>query len=456
MSSFSESKTHAIVIGGSMTGLMVARVLTDHFDRVTIIERDHFPEGVEPRKGLPQARHVHVLLWRGQLILEKLFPGLQAELGALGAPQVDWIGDSRWFSFGGWAPRFRSGYVSHPCSRDLLEWNVRRRLAAYPQVQRLEQCEVTGLLADNARTCVTGVQLRFRDRPDHDAGGQELQAHLVIDASGRESHSPSWLEALGYEKPQETAVNSFLGYSSRIYQIPRNFQADWASLLVRGTPPVCARGGVVNRIECNRWMVTLAGAARDYPPTDEVGFVEFSHSLPVPVLYNAIKDAQPLTPIYGYRRTENRLRHYERLVRWPENYVVMGDAVCAFNPVYGQGMTVGALGALELDECLREQRLRHPATDLTGMAQRFQRKLAKVVADPWLMATGDDFRYPETTGGRPDRITRLMHRYMDQVMYIANENPLVFLTFFQVAHLLKPPAALFQPGIVAQVLRRAV
>jgi 2-polyprenyl-6-methoxyphenol hydroxylase-like FAD-dependent oxidoreductase len=443
-------RPRAVVIGGSMAGLLAARVLADHFERVTIVDRDRFPTEPGPRKGLPQARHVHVLLWRGQLCLEKLFPGLQDELGQAGAPQVDWIGDARWFSFGGWAPRFPSGYISHPCSRDLLEWSIRRRLAACRQVEWLEGCDAVDLLADGDMSHVTGVRLRRRNQPE--PNGEDVQADLVVDASGRESHAPRWLGALGYAAPQETIVNPFLGYATRVYQRPPG-SADWKSLLVRGTPPANKRGGVINAIEGDRWMVTLAGAGRDYPPIDDAGFLEFARSLPVPTLYDAIKGAQPLTPISGYRKTENRWRHFERLTRWPENLVVLGDAVCAFNPVYGQGMTVAALSALALDDCLRTAQ---PSPSLDGLAKQVQKELSRVIAGPWLLATGDDYRYPETEGGRRSVATRMMHRYMDHVMAVANEDSHVFATFFEVIQLLKPATVFFQPAIAVQVFKSLI
>jgi 2-polyprenyl-6-methoxyphenol hydroxylase-like FAD-dependent oxidoreductase len=428
-----------------MAGLLAARVLAPYFERVTIIERDRFPAGPEPRNGLPQARHVHVLLWQGQLCLEQLFPGLQDELGQAGAPLLDWIGDSRWYTYGGWAPRFQSGYMSHPCSRDLLEWCIRRRLSAYPNLELLEEHQAVGCLVNRAGTHVTGVRLRHRRQPGGDI--QELQANLVVDASGRNSQTSRWLEALGYPPPQADLVNSFLGYATRVYQRPPDFTA-WKSLLVRGTPPASKRGGVINAIEGDRWMVTLAGAGSDYPPTDEAGFLEFARSLPVPTLYDAIHDAQPLTPISGYRKTENRWNHFEKLARWPENLILLGDAVCAFNPVYGQGMTLAALGALALEKCLRDRPTGH---DLDGLAKSFQKRLARVVGAPWLLATGDDCRYPETQGGRRHVIIRWMHSYMDRVMLVANQDPQVFTTYFKVAQLFEPLSALFQPRILAQV-----
>ncbi len=444
---------HAIVIGGSMAGLLAARVLTDHFDRVTLVERDRFPEGPSPRKGVPQARHLHALLVRGRMILEQLFPGLEAELVAAGAIKMDVSADFRWLSPVGWGPRFQSGVVTISCSRDLLEWNVRRRLAVSDRVRLIEERGVIGLLPNADRTGVIGVRTLPRGHAGDKPGETEdLHADLIVDASGRGSHAPQWLAALDYPTPRETAINSYLGYASRIYAPPANFQADWKALLLQTKPPNMARAGGLLPLEGKRWMVTLGGAARDYPPTDEAGFLEFARSLRSPILYESIQGAEPLSPIYGYRRTENRLRHYEAMARWPERFVVLGDAACVFNPIYGQGMTTAAMAALTLNRCLKESR---SDGGLGRLARRYQQQLARTNADAWLMATGEDFRYPTTEGGHRDWTTRLMHRYMDEVLLLAAERADVYATFVKVLHLVKPPAALFRPGILARVAMRA-
>ncbi len=220
-------------------------------------------------------------------------------------------------------------------------------------------------------------------------------------------------------------------------------------------PPDNGRGGVLYPVEGNRWVVTLGGVGRDYPPTDEAGFLDFARSLRSPILYEAIEDAQPLSPIYSYRRTENRLLHYENLSRLPEGFVAVGDAVCAFNPVYGQGMTIAAKGALTLDECLRQQ-LGGSKSSLTGLTQRFQKRLAQLNATPWLMATGEDFRFATTEGGQRDWMSRLMQRYMDMVILVSLDHPQVYRTFAEVVHMVKPPTTLFGPGILAQVLGQAI
>ncbi len=215
------------------------------------------------------------------------------------------------------------------------------------------------------------------------------------------------------------------------------------------------RAGTAFPIENDRWIVTVGGTGRDYPPTDEAGFVEFARSLSSPRLYEAIKDAEPLSPIYGARGTQNRIRHYERLSRWPEGFVVMGDAVCAFNPVYGQGMSVSGIGAMTLDACLKAQRTRRPDGDRDGLARRFQQRLAKANAIPWLFATSEDFRVPVAVGGPPPFTTRLMHRYLDQLILLAVLSPRVNVVLGQVLHLVAPPIALFRPDIVALVVVRA-
>jgi 2-polyprenyl-6-methoxyphenol hydroxylase-like FAD-dependent oxidoreductase len=418
---------------------------------VTIVERDRFPSGPTFRKGVPQARHLHSLLVRGRLTLDRLFPGLGAELAAAGAVSLEWPADLMWLSPAGWGVRFRSGLTTYSCSRELLEWSIHRRVAATPNVRFEEASDVTGLLPNAGNRGVAGVELRRRDGPRGAGTGREtLAADLVVDASGRDSRAPRWLEALGYPRPRETTVNSFLGYASRYYARPSGCRPDWKGVVVQRRPPRGTRGGVVFPLEGDRWIVTLAGAARDYPPIDEADFLEFARSLPSPIVYDSIKDAVALSPVWGYRRTENRLRHYDRLVRRPERFLVIGDAVCAFNPVYGQGMAVCAEGARVLDRCLRAQP--RPAGDLTGLARRFQRELARSNAAPWLMATGEDFRYPTTEGGRPGPAIRLVHRYLDRVLAVAAGDREVQRAFLEVMHLLRPPATLFRPDTAIRVL----
>lgn len=440
----------AIVVGGSMAGLLTARVLAEHFTRVTIVERDSLPDGPAFRKGVPQSRHLHVLLARGRTVFGQLFARIDEELIAAGAVPVEWPRDVLWLTARGWCARFATDIRILCASRELLEWSVRRRLAALDQVRFLTGHEVTDLVASADLRQVTGVRLRARPSAAGETGPVEmLSAGLVVDASGRQSHAPDWLAALGYERPAETRINAFLGYASRFYAVPPDVHADWRALLLQGEPTGNRRGGALFPVEGNRWLVTLAGVGRDYPPTDEAGFLAFARSLRSPLLYDAIRDAEPLTPIHGYQRTENQRRFYERLARQPEHFLVTGDALCAFNPVYGQGMTAAAQGALVLDRLLRER-----AGDLTGLPQRFQREVATVNAAAWLMATGEDLRYPTTEGGERNMGTRLTHRYFDRVIGAATRDAHVNLAFLNVLQLVAPPTTLFRPGILAPALLR--
>jgi 2-polyprenyl-6-methoxyphenol hydroxylase-like FAD-dependent oxidoreductase len=221
---------------------------------------------------------------------------------------------------------------------------------------------------------------------------------------------------------------------------------------MQASPPIITRGGVLLPIEGNRWIMSLTGGGGDYPPTDEHGLADFVRSLPSLDIHNAVKAAKPLSPIFGYRATQNRWRHYETLSRWPDGLVVLGDAACTFNPVYGQGMTIAALAALVLQQCLRDQQNRERENALTGLGRRFQKALAKINKGPWLLATGQDVRYPGVQGARPGFGMKLMHEYMDRVTAQATRHADVRQRFLEVLHMTKPISVLFRPDILFKVL----
>ncbi len=437
------ARGHAIVIGSSLAGLLAARSLSDHFERVTVLDRDTLPDNPEPRKGVPQATHVHVLLRRGMLILEELLPGLDAELAQAGAPSINWTSDFVNFTPAGWGPRFPSTFITRACSRGLLEYTVRRRVAARSNITFEARCEAIGLLTNEDRSHVTGVNVNYRDRMSD--ARSDLRGDLIVDASGRTSHILNWLIELGYMPPTETIVNSHLGYATRVYQRPPHFTADWRVMIIRARPPYGTRGGLIYPVEGDHWMVNLGGAGEEQPPTDEQAFLDFTRTFIHPALYEAIKDAEPISPVYGYRRTENRWRHYEQLARWPENFVVLGDAAYAFNPIYGQGMTLAGLEAQALDRWLR--------TPQGGLD--FQKSLAKVVRLPWLMATNEDSRTPGVEGNdAPTGFDRFLRRYIDEVLWLTSSDAVTFETFMHVTHLVATPGALMKPHIALGVINR--
>lgn len=437
------SEQHAIVIGGGIAGLLAARVLSTYFQQVTVIERDRFPEIPQPRQGVPQSFHPHVLLVKGQQILEEYFPSLTLELREKGASLVDWTADFRWRLMGQWTPRFTSGIQSVACTRNLLETTIQQRLRQYKNITLKEGYQIKELIGDRQSNTIHGIKVQ-------DAQGQEttMLAQLVVDTSGRGSQAPQWLKKLGYEVPQETTVKSFLGYATRWYQRLSDASPDYHLLYVMPQAPNYSRGAVVHHVEGDRWLINLIGIGRDYPPTDEAEFLEFTRTMEHPAIYDAIKQAKPISPIYAYRRTENRWRHYERLSQLPDHFILLGDAVCAFNPVYGQGITVAALGADLLNRCLIQQK-----GSLKGFSRRFQKELAKTNKLPWLMATGDDFRWPTTEGGQPNLSTRSIQKYLDQVMVLATKDRQTYRALVEVFHYLKPVSHLFQPYILWQLLK---
>jgi 2-polyprenyl-6-methoxyphenol hydroxylase-like FAD-dependent oxidoreductase len=439
---------HAVVIGGSIAGLAAARVLTNHYERITIIERDAASSATEFRKGVPQARHPHVLLKGGEKALESLFPGLTQELYDGGAEPVNMGADFEWFTLGQWRQKFNSSIVTVACSRPLLETSIRDRLAQNPRVTFVQESEVIGLLLNETKTRVAGVRTRARSG-NHAV--TEIAATLVVDASGRDSDAPRWLEAWGYSAPKEESVTSKPGYATRIYAIPANRKDAWKAMYIQPSAPDLKRGGVVVPMEGNRWHVTMFGMAGDYPPTTEAGFLEYAQSLPDQSIYEAIKDAEPLTEVWSFRRGENRLRHYDQLSRYVEGFLVFGDAVYALNPVYGQGMTVAALGAMEMDKCLREQQT---AGDLSGLAKRFQKRFAAVIAGPWQMATGEDRRWNvDENITPPDFVTRMMQSYIGKLIQITLTDAKVTEAFFHVQHMIAPPTLFFRRDILWKVLR---
>jgi len=441
---------HAIVIGGSMAGLLAARVLADHFDRVTIVDRDRLPVEAKFRDGVPQSRHLHALLKRGLSVLEELFPGLESELLAAGAVRLTG-GDFLRMSAAGWSRRF-DGPPLIAATRELIEWSVRSRTLQHPNVSVLQEHEIVGLLMPSDRPAITGVQIQARGSHRHQALTSTLYGELVVDASGRNSKAPEWLQAIGYSKPEETLINSFLGYASCVFAPSPGFHADWKVLMLGDKPPTMPRAGALFPIEGNRWMVTLAGYGRDYPPTNMAGFIEFARSLRSDILYQTIKDAKPLSRISGFRSTLNQRRHFESLARWPERFVVVGDAACAFNPVYGQGMSVAAMTAAALKQGLQEHAQRGGSADLTGFARRMQRKVARTSQGAWVIATGADVRYPTTEGRQPRFVDRAMHAYLDRVIAASMQDSTVNEAFLRVVHLLDAPPALFRPAVALRAL----
>lgn len=439
-------ENHAVVIGGSIAGILAARVLSNYFTQITVIDRDTFPDAPAHRKGAPQSHHAHGLLERGHMIIEQLFPGITEELRSNGASTFRNVVPLALVSPAG---KLRTEKVDHEAvffSRYFMEWHIRQRLTEQAGIRFISNCEVTDLLTTQDRQQVTGVRMRHRGGANQ---VETLEADLIVDASGRHSKAPEWLVSMGYDAPPEETINSDIGYASRFYARPANFPAEWEGIIINGRPPHNPRCGLILPIEHDRWHVTMGGFAGNYPPTDEAGFLQWARDLPDPSIYEAIRVAEPITPIKGYRTPQNRLRHFERLDHLPQRFIATGDSVCAFNPIYGQGMTTSALDALALDASLRQQRLRPEA----GFELRFQRRIAQTVAAPWLIATGEDLRWEgiQLQGTKPRFGLRWIQRYMNLVLQQAREDLMVSQAYFNVLNMIDTPESLMNPRVLGRV-----
>jgi 2-polyprenyl-6-methoxyphenol hydroxylase-like FAD-dependent oxidoreductase len=431
----------AVVLGASIAGLLAARVLADAYGQVTVIDRDQLPHTSTNRRGVPHGRHLHALLARGQQALEELFPGFTTDLVAHGAAAGDVLGNGRWYLNGHRLRQGPTGMVALCASRPFLEGHVRARVRALPNLTLLDRCQVVGLATTADGRRVTGV--RALRRADGNAGAEEvLDADLVIDATGRGSRTPTWLQALGYPRPPTEQVQIGLGYATRTYRLPPDALGEDQGVLQAATPQH-PRAGALLLVEGGRWMVTLAGILGDHPPTDPDGFLAFARSLRFPDIYQVIRDATALDDPVAFRFPASVRHRYERLPRFPDGYLVTGDAVCSFNPVYGQGMSVAALEALVLRRHLRRGVVPQP--------RRWFREIARVVDVPWDIAVGGDLVFPGVQGRHTTKV-RLVNAYLARLHAAAAHDASLASAFMRVAGLVAPPQSLLRPAIAARVL----
>ncbi|MGW0732743.1 FAD-dependent oxidoreductase [Streptomyces sp. NPDC002851] len=431
-------------MGGSLAGLLAAHVLAGHADRVTVVERDRFSDGGKPRPGVPQGRHPHVLLQGGQMALESLLPGFLTELGAAGAPRVGMPSDMVLWQDGRWFRRVPASTHIYTGSRAQLEELVRRRVLANPVISAVEGTDVVGLLGDASR--VRGVLLRDRSG-DARAEHRSLDADLVVDASGSGTKAPQWLTAIGAEAPHEETIDTGLAYASRVYR-GRSGVLDGETLGYYVYPgPEQVHGGGALPLEDGTHLVIVSGLRGDEPPTDDDEFVKYTKRLPHPPLHRWLDEAEPLSPAFGYRRTANIRRRYDLPGRHPAGFLATGDALCTFNPIYGQGMAVAAMSAVALRDALADRR-RTPTT------RRVQRALLAASRQAWDISAGADRKMPgalgtAVVGGPADRIAdpylrRVQERYMG--------DPVVGRAFRSVLTLSAPVTALFAPPVARAVL----
>jgi flavin-dependent dehydrogenase len=430
------SGTSAIVIGAGIAGLVTARVLSDHVDRVTILERDRLPDEPVTRRGVPQGRHAHILLATGQRLLDGWFPGLADELAAGGAVGLD-AADLVWHQGGNYRVPSDLGFLAMSMSRPLLEVTTRRRLLRQrSNVSVADETAVDGLIVENGR--VVGV------RVDRD----ERRADLVVACSGRNTRFLDQLARLGFPAPEVSAVHIDVAYGTRV--VPRRSDdLDGTLAIVVDGPAPAHRVGIMAPAEGDRWIITVGSFHGEVPPTEPDAYEDFIRSLPSPVIADVLARTGAPTPVLSHRVPTSQRRHMERLRRIPSGFLVLGDAICSLNPAYGQGISSAVLQARALDRAVE----RHGPTSPV-LARAFYRRAARVVDVPWRIAVGADFADPRTTGPKPTG-TDLVNRYLAKVVRACHTSVAVSRQTLRVQHLLARPESLVTPAMLLRVLLAA-
>lgn len=426
-----------------MGGLLAARALHGPYERVTILDRDVLPDGPLPRKGVPQGRHLHLLLSRGAEVMDAMFPGLLDELEAAGAP-VARTWDKAWVELGG--HRFHlAEHISGPpvigLTRPFLEDRVRARVRALRGVGIRDRTEATGLLATPGGEQVTGVRLHGPN------GAYELPADLVVDATGRTGRAPVWLGELGYAPAREETLGVDILYVSRRVKMPDVL----GPLIFMGISPnpEVPRAVGMEAQEDGTWIVTAVGYAGDHPPTDDAGFDAYVSAAMPAHLAEALRAAEPVDDFVTHRYPANLRRRYELIRRFPAAFLVFGDAMCSFNPLYGQGMTVASLQA----QALRRGLLRPGADPAagTGFARRFFLAASLPVANAWQMALGEDLALPQVAGRRSAWMWTYIN-YVHLLKRAAARDPGIAEAFLRVVRFVDPYPRLAMPDIAARML----
>ncbi|MER8047795.1 FAD-dependent monooxygenase [Streptomyces sp. NPDC094032] len=435
----------AAVVGGSYAGLVTARVLSDFFDEVVLLERDPVDGDTGSHPGAPQGYHAHAMLAKGGEVLEQLFPGLREELREAGAPVFDYGEGIDFLLPGGTAPRTRTGVEIQTFTRDGLERRLRRRVLALPQVTLMPGTSCTGLLRDGSGR-VSGVSYH---RGDGGGEGAELAADLVVDASGRSSALEKWLGDLGVTVPEMRTVKAKVTYTSMNFDRPEEGHPDYFVAYEMLFAPRVARAGVLLAVEGGRWTCSLFGFQQQ-PPTDDAGYLEFAHTLDNPHLAEQLARRSVQEPTYRYTNVDNRWRPYHLVKEWPDRLLAVGDAVCVFNPVYGQGLTVAAMEADLLRGMLARRRA--AGRSLDGAARAFQRRVGRLLLTPWTLSTNSDLMWNPR---RQPAGARFAHWYNSRLFRVAVKDAAVWSRFVRVVNMTASPAVLFHPVVAAKVLAAA-
>jgi 2-polyprenyl-6-methoxyphenol hydroxylase-like FAD-dependent oxidoreductase len=436
----------AVVIGAGMGGLTAAGALAGHFEQVVVLERDTLPSEPTHRAGTPQARHVHALLLSGQRALSELFPWFEQDLARAGAVPLR-VGLDVRLERPGYDPfpQRDLGWFSYAVSRPTIERAVRQRVESRANTALRQNCRVQEVLASPDGEAVIGVRYESGN-----GASETIAADLVVDASGRGALTLALLQSIGRQLPEETTIGIDLGYATCVFAIPDDASMNWKGVMTFGQAPQNSSGGLMLPLEGNRWMATIGGRHGNVPPGDAEGFLQYARTLRTPTIYNAISHAKRLDGVARYGFPESVRRHFERLDVFPRGLLPIGDAICRFNPVYGQGMSVAALEACLLQRLL--ERLAGDSNPIAGLASAFFAEVQTLIETPWSVAILD-FAFPDTRGQRPvDFETTL--KFGIALTRLAAEDPAVHKLTVEVQHLLKPRSVYRDPVLVQRVLAK--
>lgn len=433
----------AVVIGAGVGGLTAARALADFFAQVIVLERDVLPERPVPRAGTPQDRHAHGLLGGGLRSLNELFPGFEQKLAAAGAVPYR-LGLDVVMEFPDFEayPRYDLGMTGYYMSRPLLELEIRRCLMRLRNVTLRQHTRVLALVGTSDGSAVTGVRCSTAREPD-----QVLPADLVIDASGRGALTLEFLDQLGMPRPAQDSIGVDIGYATGVFSIPTDVVPDWLCVRTFPNPPHVRRGALMMTIEHRRWMATL-GSRADELPADLSAFRSFAKQCNKTTIYEAIANAELEGNIARFRFPASIRRHFDRLARFPERLIPTGDALCCFNPVWGQGMSVAAMEARLLMDLIRARA--QGTGSITGLSLPFFAGARALIETPWRTAAYPDLADPQIQGERPADLLQEL-RFRAAVHRLAANDPAVGKLNAQVTHLLSPPSALTTPELLQRL-----
>jgi len=429
-------REHAVVIGASIAGLCAARVLSDFYDRVTLFDRDTLPDTAANRSAVPQGRHVHILMARGAQEFGALFPGLLDDMVAAGVPILK--DQPRSIHFGaaghvlGMPTELQETFTTYVPSRPHLEWQIRRRAAALPNV-RIEQRAVDAPRYDGYEQRVTGVVLD---------DGEFVPADLVVDAAGRGTRLPVWLSEWGYGRPREDTVDVGIGYATHQLHIPDGLLEE--KVVVAGASREQPVGLGMLYYEDSTWALTTFGVAKVEPPQDFPGMCAVAEKVLSEHHAAAIRRGQPIGDVAFHKFPMSRWRRYDKLARFPAGIVAFGDAVASFNPTYGQGMTMTSLQGGHLRRALEA-----PDADV---GVEVNRATAKTTLPVWTMNAIGDLVLHRASGPIP-RWYPWAGELFDQLLGAAETEPVLAEWFLRRFSLLDSLYMIPSARIVGRTVR---